>query len=364
MTDAGTRYDADAAGRLTRITDRAGAVHAELSWNGDALIELVVPGAIVHGEVHDDPLLGAAHAIQPAPGGPGLSTTISAIGWHHPTQIPAIASPGRLAPGAAPPLMNAIAVLAARAGVPALRYAGAFPTAALFRALARSFRTSATEEAFTAGALDRALRLATDELPFVFTPAPHERLAHAHGHVELRDGLERAVVGGLAFEHGEGTGRLRTEGELVRAELWFGDAPYAHVASFAPTGELIDGPHPVPACTSPVLGQRFPPALRDALAGLIAESVPAPLAADARTYVMARPLGWADLGGRAAARAAEGLTVHAVLWDRLAPHGLARVALALAEALAPVVTAALVAELGAQDERFLDHATGIGPPGA
>ena len=66
MTGAGTRYDADAAGRLTRITDRAGAVHAELSWNGDALIALVVPGAIVHGDVHDDPLLGAAHAIQHA----------------------------------------------------------------------------------------------------------------------------------------------------------------------------------------------------------------------------------------------------------------------------------------------------------
>ena len=347
MTGAGTRYTTDAAGRLTAITDRGGAVHATLTWDGDDLLTLAVPGAILHGAVIEDPLLGRAHRIEPVTGGPGQPTTISAIAWHRPTHIPAIAAPGRLAPGAAPPLMNAIAILAARAGVPALRYAGAFPTAALFRALARSFRTTATEEEFTAGALDRALRRATDELPFVFTPAPHERLAHAHGHVELRDGLERAVVAGLAFERGEGTGRLYPEGERVRAELWFGDAPYAHIASFAPTGELLDGPHPVPACTSPVLGQRVPPALRDTLADLIAETVPAPLAADARTYVRARPLRWADLGARAAGRDTEGLTVHAVLWDRLAPHGLARVALALAEALAPVVTAALVAELTA-----------------
>jgi len=54
---------------------------------------------------------------------------------------------------------------------------------------------------------------------------------------------------------------------------------------------------------------------------------------------------WADLGARAARRAPHGYEVHAALWERVAPHGMARLALALAEALAPVVTMDLVHQL-------------------
>jgi hypothetical protein len=114
------------------------------------------------------------------------------------------------------------------------------------------------------------------------------------------------------------------------------------VATLAADGSVSDGPHPVPACTSPVIGRAFPDALRDALAELVAEAVPAPLAADARALCASAGLVWADLGARAAAEHPGGFAVHAALWDRIAPLGLARLALALAEALAPVVAAAVV----------------------
>jgi len=93
------------------------------------------------------------------------------------------------------------------------------------------------------------------------------------------------------------------------------------------------------------IGKPFPPPLRAALAELVAEAVPAPLAADARRVVAERELAWADLGGRLARRTPAGFDVHAILWQRIAPLGLARLALAIVEALAPVVTTALLAEL-------------------
>jgi hypothetical protein len=99
--------------------------------------------------------------------------------------------------------------------------------------------------------------------------------------------------------------------------------------------------------TSDVIGVPFPPALAEALAELVAEAVPAPLAADARRWLTTHPIRWADLGARAAATTADGFAVHAALWQRIGPLGLGRLALALAEALAPVVTTAVVAEITA-----------------
>jgi hypothetical protein len=337
--------------RLTRVIDRTGSVHATLRWREDALDSLEVPGAIVRGAVIEDPLLGRAHAIERAPGGqlalaPRLATTMSVIDWARPTEIPAIAAPVRIPAGAAAPIMNTIALLAERAGIPALRYAGPYPTEALWRSLLRSFRTMGTEEEFTAEVLQRAARIARDPIPILFVPAPHERIAFEHGHLELRDGIERVVIHGVVYVPDGSPARLVLSDDEVRAEVWFGDALYARVATFAPDGSLLDGPHVLRACGSDVIGRAFPPALRTALADLVADAVAPALAAAARTVVAGRPIRWADLGARAAAHDARGLAVHAVLWDRLAPQGLARLALALAEALAPVVAATVVSEAG------------------
>ena len=66
-----------------------------------------------------------------------------------------------------------------------------------------------------------------DELPIDFAPAPHaSRRSRAVGS-ELRDGIERAVIDGTAFERDGSPGRSR---RWRAAEIWFGDAPYARVA--------------------------------------------------------------------------------------------------------------------------------------
>jgi hypothetical protein len=317
------------------VTDRTGACHARLTWNeaADRLVRLMVDGAVVDGAIRHHPLLGAAHTVG--------DTAMTALDWARPAEIPAIAAPGRLPLGAGAAILNTIALLARDAGVTALRYAGPYPTAALWRSLARSFRCDADETAFTAGALDRALRVDRTPIPIDFAPAPHERIAIPGGFVELRDRLERAVIDGVGYEPGGSPARL-VAAAGHHAEVWFGDACYARVATLAADGSVLDGPHPIPACTSPVIGRAFPDALRDALAELVADAVPAPLAADARALCAATGVAWADLGARAAAERPGGFAIHAALWDRIAPLGLARLALALAEALAPVVAAAIV----------------------
>jgi hypothetical protein len=321
-------------GRLVRIVDRTGALHAELTWRGDALIRLAVANAIVDGAVIDHPLLGAAHVV--------ADTAMSALSWARPAEIPAIAEPGRLPLGVGGAILNTIAVLAVRVGVPALRYAGPYPTPALWRSLARSFRCDADEATFTADALARALHVAREPIAIDFVPAPHERIAIAGGFVELRDGLERAVVDGITYEAGGSPARLVGDPGERHCEIWFGDAPYARVATLASDGALRSGPHAIPACTSAVVGRAFPDALRLAIAELVADAVVAPLAGAARARVTAGVLRWSDLGGRAAREEPGGFAVHAALWDRIAPLGLGRLALALAEALVPVVTASVV----------------------
>jgi len=327
----GTSYD-ESDHRLIRVIDRTGTVHAELVWGpDDQLRRLEVTGAVVDGAVVHHPLLGAAHAVG--------DTAMTAMSWSRPTEIPAIAEPGRLPLGAGAAILNTIATLAQRAGISGLRYAGPYPTGALWRTLARSFGCAAREAEFTREALERALRVAREPIAIDFVPAPHERIAIAGGFVELREAVERAVIDGVAYEPGGSPARLAGG---LHCEIWFGDALYARVATLAPDGSLLDGPHPIPPCSSQVIGREFPLALRAAIAELVADAVAAPLAAEARALCTALPLRWADLGARAACERADGLAVHAALWERIAPLGLGRLALALAEALVPVATAAIV----------------------
>ena len=283
-----------------------------------------------------------------------LVTVMSRIDWERPTRIPAIERPGAIPRGLGSVILNDLATRAQAANIRALRYAGPYPTPALYQSLLRSFRTTCTEDEFTADVLDRALRGATDELPFDFMPAPHTRVHHKRGHVELRDGIERAVIDGVPYTRG-GMARLVVGGDdahirgtddNVHAEVWIADQPYARVATFASDGSLVQGPREIPVCTSDVIGKEFPYALRAAIGELVVESVAAPLAARAREVLATAAVIWADLGARAARRVEGGFEVHAALWERLSPLGLGRVALALAEALAPLVAQAAVADVG------------------
>lgn len=323
---------------LSRVVDRTGFVWAELTWNADQLRSLRVPGAVVLGEPAAHPLLGRAHPIVTDDG--VELTHASVIDWARPTEIPAIAEPGRLPPGSGGAILNVLAQLAHDAEVKALRYAGPYPTTALWKALARSFSVYGTEDGFTANLVERMATLARDPIPIDFLPSPHERLAIPGGHVELRDSIERVTLDGLTYERGGSPARLVE----TRCEVWFGDARYAIVAKLAPDGTLRET-FPLPACDAKVVGQAFPPALVGALAQLIAELVPAPLASHVGPWLAQRSIAWADVGARAARIRDQVIEVHAALWQHVAPHGLGRLALALAEALAPVISASLVAEL-------------------
>ncbi|MGE5186761.1 MAG: hypothetical protein ACM31C_32125, partial [Acidobacteriota bacterium] len=181
------------------------------------------------------PLLGRAHVIEHA-GRP--VTAMSELDWERPTAIPVVAEPAKLPPGAGGLLLNEIARRAERAGVRALRYAGPYPTPALYRALLRSFRASADEDTFTRDVLTRAMTLARDEIAVDFAPAPHERVELACGHAELRAGLEAAVIAGTRFEQGGSIARLAAGA----CEIWFGVAVYSRIATLSPRGELVDGP--------------------------------------------------------------------------------------------------------------------------
>ena len=332
----GTQYE-ERGDRIVEILDRNGRSWADLEWTGDRLAHLDVFGASVRGMVIDDPLLGPAHPIVTTTG----STAMTTIDWLRPTEIPAIANPALLPLGAGSAILDVVARLAKRAGVTALRYAGPYPTNALWRALLRSFRTTGSEAEFTANALDRMLARTRTPIPIDFTPAPHDRVEVPRGHVELRDGLERAVIDGIAYEPDGSPARLVEN----RAEVWFGDARYAHVATFADDGSIVEGPHTIPPLESDIIGATFPAALVAAIAELVADAVPEPLARDARRWLGTRDIRWADLGGRAAAVTEAGVDVHAALFIHVAPVGLGRLALALAEALVPLVTRGVVTEV-------------------
>nr|HEX4314983.1 hypothetical protein [Kofleriaceae bacterium] len=291
-------------------------------------------------EIGDDviahPLLGRAVVIE-RDGVP--LTAMSVVDWERPREIPVVAAPAKLPAGAGARVINAIAERAASAGVAALRYAGPYPTPALYRALLRSFRASAGEDVFCANVMARAATLARDEVAVDFAPAPHRRVDHAHGWSELRDGVERVSVAGNSFDAGTGVARIVGG----RCEIWFGDRCYAHVATVDGAGAIVDGPHAIPACTSQVVGKSFPVPLRAGIAELVADLVAAPLGADAHRLLVSRPLTWADLGARVAAARDDTFSVHAALWDAIAPLGMPRLAAAIAEALAPVVAATVIA---------------------
>ena len=174
--------------------------------------------------------------------------------------------------------------------------------------------------------------LARDPIPIDFVPAPHERIAVAHGFVELRDGLERAVLDGIAYEPGGSPAGSHDH----RAELWFGDAPYAHVATFAARRLARRRPARDPAVHERASSAaRFRRRSRRARRARRRGRARAARRAARAHGSPRRTIAWADLGARVGSRGKRRLRVHAAMWQRIAPLGLGRLALAIAEALAP-----------------------------
>jgi len=300
-----------------------------------------VAGLVVDPDVVEHPLLGDANVIL-HDGEP--ITAMSAIDWDQPARIPTIAEPRALPRGSGTLLINEIALRAQRAGVQALRYAGPYPTPALFATLLRSFHTTGSEAEFSADVLERAMRLARDEVPIDFTPAPFERRATLYGSIDVRDGIERAVIDDVLYD------RVGSVGSVARldsneAVLAFGDAVWTRIATLAPSGALVGEIQPIPRLVSDVVGKTFPRELKEQFAALVVDAVPKPLAQDARQVILERPVVWADLGWRAAAIEGDGFALHAGWWTVLAPRGMQAFALAVSDALATVITLRILDEV-------------------
>lgn len=331
-------------GALVTRCDRAGAVQAEAVWDDGALVSMRVvghggAGLVLDGARVDHPVLGASHALS-VDG--AIVAYASAIDWRTPTAIPAIDRPAALPPGTGTMLLDQLARCAHAAGVAALRYAGPYPTAALWASLGASFRTDGREVDFTA---DASARWAGGALPAIaidFAPTPHERVPVAPGvTVQLRDGVERAVIDGATFDRGSGVRRLVPTDDGWAAVLWLGDRAWGTRARLAVDGALVERVALPPATGEPA-GQTLPPALATALRELVDDALPAPLTSAAIAHL---PIVWGDPGLAAAADRGDHLLLHVGLWQHLAPHGLARVALAIAEALTPLATARAVTAL-------------------
>ena len=334
----GTRIRLD-AGRLAGVVDRRDHVLATLTWDGDRLDHVAIavrpaatgPAAedtlLIAGRAYHHAVLGPATAIErrTAAGAPRVAlASMAAIDWARPGRIPAIDAPRALPAGAGTMVLDLIALAASRAGVASVRYDGPYPTHALWTSLRQCFEPSGPERAFPA--VDLA-------------PAPSERVwLDDRIWIQLRERLERVAIDGRDFGAPPAARRLVPDGDEGgwAAELWIGDARWAQVARFDARGELVAGPHEPPELDSNVLGHDFPPPLRAALADLVAgDSTPA-LGASIRAIVTGAPMRWAHTGLDLARADGDAILIHAILWDRLAPLGMDRLALGLAEAIGPV----------------------------
>lgn len=290
-------------------------------------------GLVVHKDAVSHPLLGRAHVIEHA-GRP--LTAMSEIDWDAPREIPAIAEPAALPPGTGTLLLNDIAERAQRAGVQTLRYAGPYPTHALFASLLRSFRTTGTVEAFTKDALDRAVRIARDEVAIDFVPAPFTR----EGDVDVRDGVvDRVRIGGVTYDREEqpfSLARLVDDSAILTVGV-----PLVRIARLA--GHTLVDVQPIPAFQTAANGTELPQALRDELAD-VGDLVPAPLVDDVSLAIRTRTARWEDLGWRASKITDEGFALHVGLLA-LAGHDMALFAQQLSYHLAMIAQQSVLVAL-------------------
>lgn len=318
------------------------APDATLTWAGDRIAAVAVrasdgPTLGVAAATAPHPLFGQAHALT-VDG--ALASWMSAVDLTAPGEIPAIEQPDRLPPLTGSALLNVLALRAAATNQAALRYAGAYPTSALYASLCQSFDPSADEATFTADAPARAFAGTRTPIAVDFAPRPFDRRwPHPRVAVQRRGAIERVIVDGAAYlTDDRGPRRLRrTDDGAWQAELWIGDAPWGVRARLDDDGTSCAGPLALPPATGAPLGASLPPPLVAALAEPIAACAAAPLATAIHAELADLAVVWADTGDALARDRGDHLAVHVALWHRLAPHGLGRVAAALVEVLTPVV---------------------------
>ena len=347
---------------------------AELRWESAARMawaSLMLPDgrrAVVRPRVDMHPIFGPCDELCLAGGdsldedaepGPLLSR-FAAVDWARPRRLPPLERPSALPAGAGTAVLNLIAMLARAGGVASLRYAGPYPTAALYTALHECFATAggATDDdqlaRFSDGVALRAFAGCMDEVDVDFSPAPFERAWHVgqDGAVvcsQRRDGVERVHLAGRAYERGgRSARRLVWRDDTWHCELWIAGAPWADLACLTAEGGLISGPRQLPGPASALVGKAFPAPLVTALIELTAARVPALLADAARTLAETTPIVWGDPGDDVACLRDGAVLVHAELADRMSGAPIAALAAELAAAITPVLARAAQAMLEAR----------------
>ncbi len=289
--------------------------------------------------------------------------------------IPPLAEPRRLPPGAGTALLDLVAGLMKDQGVSRARYRGPYPTEQLFTALLESFRYDPA----VADPLERFM----DGGRLDWLPAPHERHHVTPGvSVQLRQELDKVVLGGAAFYRLDWQGVIRREPRVVRREgeraicsLWALGRSIEDRLVLDCSGEVLEVPATEPdrAPAAPL-----PPVWGPALAELIArESAPA-LAASIREVMDGLALEWGAVAGDltradgARIRVSRRLRDSAIAWLAETPPGVGRAeravqfALEVARLLGPTVRLVAQMRLEARSEeeqrRALLESEGEGLP--
>lgn len=344
----GTTVELGEAGGTIR--DRHGVLVARIeggrAWvrgapDRELTVEPPAPGEAEH------PLFGRCARLV---SGGELRSLMGEVRWAAPRAIPPVAEPARLPPLTGTCVLNLLAHCAQAAGVAGLYYEGPYPTPALFQSLRQSFTPLGDEAAFTARAEELLLAPRPERAPVQFLPAPFERWWPAPRlGLQAREHIERVFIDGAGFERSPTAIRRLVEhgadgegGPRLAAELWFGDTRWATLAELTLDGEVRRGPSPPPPIDDPIVGQELPLGLRRALAQLIADAVPAPVAPLVEPILERSVIRWGDAGASTVRGEPGGAILHAALWITLRPRGAATLALALAEALLPWVVSEVV----------------------
>jgi hypothetical protein len=235
--------------------DRRGTLIAALAWGEDERLRWarcrmangrtvgIEPGAVPHpGWGQSDRLWLMADAPAWAPMHP--LTVFQSVDWRRPAFIPPLAEPRQLPPGAGTAVLDVLASVMRDQAVTRVRYAGPYATEALFTALLESFRYDpacvSPLDSFISGE------------PLDWTPAPHERHHVAHGIcVQLRDGVDKVVLGSAAYYRPDWQGvirreprRVRAEGDRVVCSLWALGQSLEDRLVLDRSGEVLEAPAP------------------------------------------------------------------------------------------------------------------------
>jgi len=362
---------APGAGRRRLVQfDRRGNLIAALRWRADGALGwagcLTAGGHWVGIEPRTatHPGWGASDRVwllgAPGPWTPREALTVfQSLDYERLDFIPPLAEPRRLPPGAGTALLDLVAGLMKDQGVSRARYRGPYPTEQLFTALLESFRYDPA----VADPLERFM----DGGRLDWLPAPHERHHVAPGvSVQLRQEIDKVVLGGAAFYRPDWQGVIRREPRVVRREgervicsLWALGQSIEDRLVLDRSGEVLEAPAAAPdqAPAAPL-----PPVWGPALAELIArESAPA-LAGSIREVMDGLALEWGAVAGDltrvdgARIRVSRRLRDSAIAWLRQAPPGAERAeravqfVLEVARVLAPAVRLVAQMRLEARSE--------------